>query len=201
MIFKKKTYSNSSAPEYLIVGLGNPGRQYEITRHNAGFLFMDMLSEKLNVKINKIKYKSVICEADIAGHRCILMKPQTFMNLSGEAVREACSFYKIPPENVIVIFDDISLPCGGLRIRRKGSAGGHNGIKSIIQCLGSDNFPRIKLGVGEKPHPDYDLADYVLSAFSRDDIPLMKQAMEKGCDALEYIVDGKIDAAMSKFSH
>ena len=201
MIFKKKTYSNSSAPEYLIVGLGNPGRQYEITRHNAGFLFMDMLSEKLNVKINKIKYKSVIGEADIAGHRCILMKPQTFMNLSGEAVREACSFYKIPPENVIVIFDDISLPCGGLRIRRKGSAGGHNGIKSIIQCLGSDNFPRIKLGVGEKPHPDYDLADYVLSAFSKDDIPLMKQAMEKGCDALEYIVDGKIDAAMSKFSH
>ncbi len=201
MIFKKKTYSNSSAPEYLIVGLGNPGRQYEITRHNAGFLFMDMLSEKLNVKINKIKYKSVIGEADIAGHRCILMKPQTFMNLSGEAVREACSFYKIPPENVVVIFDDISLPCGGLRIRRKGSAGGHNGIKSIILCLGSDNFPRIKLGVGEKPHPDYDLADYVLSAFSKDDIPLMKQAMEKGCDALEYIVDGKIDAAMSKFSH
>ena len=201
MIFKKKTYSDSSAPEYLIAGLGNPGRQYEITRHNAGFLFMDMLSEKLNVKINKIKYKSVIGEADIAGHRCILMKPQTFMNLSGEAVREACSFYKIPPENVIVIFDDISLPCGGLRIRRKGSAGGHNGIKSIIQCLGSDNFPRIKLGVGEKPHPDYDLADYVLSAFSKDDIPLMKQAMEKGCDALDYIVDGKIDAAMSKFSH
>lgn len=201
MIFKKKTFSNSSAPEFLIVGLGNPGKQYEITRHNAGFLFMDMLSEKLNVKINKIKYKSVIGEADIAGHRCILMKPQTFMNLSGEAVREACSFYKIPPENVIVIFDDISLPCGGLRIRRKGSAGGHNGIKSIILCLNSDNFPRIKLGVGEKPHPDYDLADYVLSAFSKDDIPLMKQTMEKGCDALEYIVDGKIDAAMSKFSH
>ena len=200
MIFKKKTYS-SGGIEYLIVGLGNPGRQYEITRHNAGFLFMDMLSEKLSVKINKIKFKAVVGEAQIGGVRCLLMKPQTFMNLSGEAVKEACSFYKIPPENVIVAFDDISLPCGGLRIRRKGSAGGHNGIKSIIQHLGSDNFPRIKLGVGAKPHPDYDLADYVLSNFAKDDIPLMKQAMEKGCDALDFMVKGKIDEAMSKYSH
>ena len=200
MIFKKKTYS-SGGPEYLIVGLGNPGRQYEITRHNAGFLFMDMLSDKLDVKINKIKFKAVVGEGQIGGVRCLLMKPQTFMNLSGEAVKEACTFYKIPPENVIVAFDDISLPCGGLRIRRKGSAGGHNGIKSIIQHLGSDNFPRIKLGVGAKPHPDYDLADYVLSNFAKDDIPLMKQAMEKGCDALDFMVKGKIDEAMSKFSH
>ena len=200
MIFKKKTYS-SGGIEYLIVGLGNPGRQYETTRHNAGFLFMDMLADKLNVKINKIKFKAVVGEAQIGGVRCLLMKPQTFMNLSGEAVKEACTFYKIPPENVIVAFDDISLPCGGLRIRRKGSAGGHNGIKSIIQHLGSDNFPRIKLGVGAKPHPDYDLADYVLSNFSKDDIPLMKQAMEKGCDALDFMVKGKIDEAMSKYSH
>lgn len=200
MIFKKKTFS-AGGPEYLIVGLGNPGRQYEITRHNAGFLFMDMLCDRLNVKINKIKFKAVVGEAQINGVRCLLMKPQTFMNLSGEAVKEACTFYKIPPENVIVAFDDISLPCGGLRIRRKGSAGGHNGIKSIIQHLGSDNFPRIKLGVGAKPHPDYDLADYVLSAFSKDDIPLMKQAMEKGCEALDFMVNGKIDEAMSKFSH
>ena len=200
MIFKKKTYS-SGGIEYLIVGLGNPGKQYEITRHNAGFLFMDMLADRLNVKINKIKFKAVVGEGQIDGVRCLLMKPQTFMNLSGEAVKEACSFYKIPPENVIVAFDDISLPCGGLRIRRKGSAGGHNGIKSIIRHLGSDNFPRIKLGVGAKPHPDYDLADYVLSNFSKDDIPLMKQAMEKGCDALGPMVNGKIDEAMSKFSH
>lgn len=200
MIFKKKSFS-SSGPECLIVGLGNPGRQYETTRHNAGWLCMDMLSDKLGVKINKIKFKSTVGEADIGGHRCLLMKPQTFMNLSGEAVGEACRFYKIPPEKVIVIFDDISLPCGGLRIRRKGSAGGHNGIKSIIQHLGSDNFPRIKLGVGAKPHEDYDLADYVLSAFSKDEIPQMKQAMEKACDALEYLADGKIDEAMSKFSH
>ena len=123
------------------------------------------------------------------------------MNLSAEAVGEACRFYKIPPENVIVIFDDISLPCGGLRIRRKGSAGGHNGIKSIIQHLGSDNFPRIKLGVGEKPHPDFDLADYVLSGFTKDEIPQMKQAMDKACKALELLTNGKIDEAMSKFSH
>lgn len=199
MIFKNKAYSGG--PEYLIVGLGNPGRQYEITRHNAGWLCMDMLSDRLKVKINKIKFKSTIGEADINGHRCLLMKPQTFMNLSGEAVGEACKFYKIPPENVIVIFDDISLPCGALRIRRKGSAGGHNGIKSIIQHLGSDNFPRIKLGVGDKPHADFDLADYVLSNFSKDEIPMMKQAMEKACDALDYLTDGKIDQAMSKFSH
>ncbi len=200
MMFKKKSFS-SSGPECLIVGLGNPGRQYENTRHNAGWLCMEMLSDKLGVKINKIKFKSTVGEADIGGHRCLLMKPQTFMNLSGEAVGEACRFYKIPPEKVIVIFDDISLPCGGLRIRRKGSAGGHNGIKSIIQHLGSDNFPRIKLGVGAKPHEDYDLADYVLSAFSKDEIPQMKQAMEKACNALEYLADGRIDEAMSKFSH
>lgn len=200
MMFKKKSFS-SSGPECLIVGLGNPGRQYENTRHNAGWLCMEMLSDKLGVKINKIKFKSTVGEADIGGHRCLLMKPQTFMNLSGEAVGEACRFYKIPPEKVIVIFDDISLPCGGLRIRRKGSAGGHNGIKSIIQHLGSDNFPRIKLGVGAKPHEDYDLADYVLSAFAKDEIPQMKQAMEKACNALEYLADGRIDEAMSKFSH
>ncbi len=200
MIFKKKAYAGGSI-EFLIVGLGNPGKEYEITRHNAGFLLMDMLSDRLGAKINKIKFKAVVGEANIAGKRCLLMKPQTFMNSSGEAVKEACTFYKIPPENVIVAFDDISLPCGGLRIRRKGSAGGHNGIKSIIRHLGSENFPRLKLGVGEKPHPDYDLADYVLSNFAKSEIPQMKQAMEKACDALEYLVQGNIDEAMSKFSH
>lgn len=188
-------------PEYLIVGLGNPGRQYETTRHNAGFLCMDLLADRLGVKINKIKFKSVIGDAVISGRRCLLMKPQTFMNLSGEAVEQCCSFYKIPPERVIVIFDDISLPCGGLRIRRKGSDGGHNGIKSIILLLNSDAFPRIKLGIGAKPHPDYDLADYVLSHFGKEEAEAMKQAMAKACDALEMMVDGRIDDAMSKFSH
>ncbi len=197
-IKKEKSFG---APEFLIVGLGNPGRQYETTRHNAGFLCMDLLADRLNVKINKIKFKSVIGDAAVNGHRCILMKPQTYMNLSGEAVEECCSFYKIPPEKVIVIFDDISLPCGGLRIRRKGSAGGHNGIKSILLLLNSDAFPRIKLGIGAKPNADYDLADYVLSHFSKEDAEQMKQAMEKACDALELMVDGKIDDAMSKYSH
>lgn len=200
MLFAKNK-APVGTPEYLIVGLGNPGRQYETTRHNAGFLCMDLLADRLGVKINKIKFKSVIGDAVISGHRCLLMKPQTFMNLSGEAVEQCCSFYKIPPERVIVIFDDISLPCGGLRIRRKGSDGGHNGIKSIILLLNSDAFPRIKLGIGAKPHPDYDLADYVLSHFGKEEAEAMKQAMAKACDALELMVDGRIDDAMSKFSH
>ena len=200
MLFSKSRQP-AGAPEYLIVGLGNPGRQYEITRHNAGFLCMDLLADRLGVKINKIKFKSVICDTTLNGRRCILMKPQTFMNLSGEAVEECCSFYKIPPEKVIVIFDDVSLPCGGLRIRRKGSDGGHNGIKSIILLLNSDRFPRIKLGIGAKPNPDYDLADYVLSRFTKEDTEPMKQAMARACDALELMVDGQIDEAMSRYSH
>ena len=203
-LFKKieaERKTSSSNIEYLIVGLGNPGEKYARTRHNAGFLAIDYISQKYSLDVKQVKFKSLVGEVKIGEHRALLMKPQTFMNLSGEAVGEACKFYKIPPENVIVIFDDISLPCGSLRIRRKGSAGGHNGIKSIIQHLGSDNFPRIKLGVGDKPHADFDLADYVLSNFSKDEIPLMKQAMEKACNALDYLTDGKIDEAMSKFSH
>ena len=137
---------------------------------------------------------------NICSHKCIAMKPQTFMNNSGEAVREAASFYKIPPEKIIVIFDDISLPCGKLRIRRKGSDGGHNGIKSIIYHLGSDNFPRIKIGVGEKPHPDYDLADWVLSTFKKDEMEQLKNAVESACEAVRLIVDGKTDDAMNKFN-
>lgn len=162
---------------------------------------MDLLSERLGVKLKKLKFKSLTADVIISGHRCLLMTPQTFMNLSGEAVSEASAFYKIPPEKIIVIFDDISLPCGTLRIKRKGSAGGHNGIKSIILQLNSDNFPRIKLGIGDKPHPDYELADYVLSDFSKEDAVSVKKAMENACDALELMVDGNIDSAMNKFSH
>lgn len=200
MFFKKKEFSSASSPEFLIVGLGNPGEKYEYTRHNAGFLTLDRLCVEENFKINKIKYKSVIGEVNICSHKCIAMKPQTFMNNSGEAVREAASFYKIPPEKIIVIFDDISLPCGKLRIRRKGSDGGHNGIKSIIYHLGSDNFPRIKIGVGEKPHTDYDLADWVLSTFKKDEMEQLKNAVESACEAVRLIVDGKTDAAMNKFN-
>ena len=200
MFFKKKEFSSASSPEFLIVGLGNPGEKYEYTRHNAGFLTLDRLCVEENFKINKMKYKSVIGEVNICSHKCIAMKPQTFMNNSGEAVREAASFYKIPPEKIIVIFDDISLPCGKLRIRRKGSDGGHNGIKSIIYHLGSDNFPRIKIGVGEKPHPDYDLADWVLSTFKKDEMEQLKNAVESACEAVRLIADGKTDVAMNKFN-
>lgn len=196
--FKKNT--PSGAPEFLIVGLGNPGKKYDFTRHNAGFMFMDVLSDNLGVKINKVKFKAAICDTKIGSHRCLLIKPQTFMNLSGEAVKEAADFYKIPPEKIIVIFDDISLDVGNLRIRRKGSAGGHNGIKSIISHLGTEEFPRIKLGVGCKPNPDYDLADWVLSSFSKQDLINLRKAVDNGCKALELLVDDKIDLAMSEYN-
>lgn len=190
----------SGPPEFIIVGLGNPGKQYELTRHNAGFLFADLLADKNGVKINKIQFKAVTASLTLGGVKCLLMKPQTFMNNSGEAVRQAASFYKIPPERILVVFDDISLPCGRLRIRRKGSDGGHNGIKSIIYHLNSDAFPRVKLGVGEKPHPDYDLADWVLSQFKKDELALLHEAAEKACSAAELIVAGDIDKAMSSFN-
>ncbi len=198
-LFSRKTVTG--APEYIIVGLGNPGRQYELTRHNAGFLFADLLADKSNVKVNKIQFKSVTAVITLANTKCLLMKPQTFMNNSGEAVREASAFYKIPPERILVIFDDISLPCGKLRIRRKGSDGGHNGIKSIIYHLNSDAFPRIKLGIGEKPHPDYDLADWVLSSFKKDELALLHDAAENACSAAELIVSGNIEKAMSDFTN
>lgn len=190
----------SGPPEFIIVGLGNPGKQYDLTRHNAGFLFADLLADKNGVKINKIQFKAVTASLTLGGVKCLLMKPQTFMNNSGEAVRQAASFYKIPPERILVVFDDISLPCGRLRIRRKGSDGGHNGIKSIIYHLNSDAFPRVKLGVGEKPHPDYDLADWVLSQFKKDELALLHEAAEKACSAAELIVSGDIDKAMSNFN-
>ena len=199
-MFIKKDKFAVGAPDFLIVGLGNPGEKYAFTRHNAGFLCLDLLADKENAKINKIKFKGVLGEAAIGGHRCILLKPQTFMNNSGESVRAAADFYKIPPEHVLVIFDDISLPCGKLRIRRKGSAGGHNGIKSITAHLGSDAFPRSKLGVGEKPDPRWDLADWVLSNFQKEELTALREASDKACDAVEKIVCGGIEQAMSLYN-
>ena len=196
----KTNRSPSGAPEFLIVGLGNPGPKYEFTRHNAGFLCMDVIAQQLGVKIDRIKFKSVVADVAIEGSRCILMKPQTFMNNSGEAVRDAANFYKIPPEHIIILFDDISLPPGKLRIRRKGSDGGHNGIKSILYLLGSDQFPRIKLGVGAKPRPDYDLADWVLSTFQKDELSRMKEAMEKACEAVPLLVREETDRAMNLYN-
>lgn len=195
---KKATASPSGSPEFMVVGLGNPGRDYEFTRHNAGFLTLDHIAVEENTDIKKLKYKALIGDTVISGHRCLLVKPQTFMNNSGEAVREISQFYKIPPEKIIVIFDDISLPCGKLRIRRKGTDGGHNGIKSIIYHLNSDNFPRIKVGVGAKPHPDYNLADWVLSTFKKDEMEELKKAITKATEVLPYMLDGEIDKAMNK---
>ena len=199
--FRRQTSTTpTGAPEYLVVGLGNPGNKYTYTRHNSGFLCLDMLSDKLNFKIDRLKFKSLICDTTINGHRCIVMKPQTFMNNSGEAVRECAAFYKIPAEKVIVIYDDISLDVGKLRIRRKGTDGGHNGIKSIIYHLNSDQFPRIKVGCGKKPHPDYDLADWVLSEFKKDELKALEPALSNACKALELLLDNNIEKAMNLYN-
>ncbi len=193
---EKKDGVSATPVSYLVVGLGNPGDKYFLTRHNTGFLTLDYISQKCSVKVDRLKYKSLCAEANICGKRVLLMKPQTFMNNSGEAVAAAASFYKIPPENIIVIFDDISLPVGRMRVRKCGSAGGHNGIKSIIEHLSSDAFPRIKIGVGEKPHPDFDLADWVLSDFSKEDREKLFSLFGVAYDGLLKIIDGDFDAAV-----
>ena len=196
----KRSKEFSSNFDYMIVGLGNPGKQYESTRHNAGFICIDILAEKYSVSIKKLKFKSLMGEGRVEGKRCLFLKPQTFMNLSGEAVRDAADFYKIPPENIIVICDDISLDPGKIRIRRKGSDGGQNGMKNIIYHLKTDSFPRIKVGIGAKPNPEYDLADWVLSRFTQADAKLIKEAADKVVGAVEYMVKGNIDKAMSDYN-
>lgn len=185
---------------YIVAGLGNPGPEYEKTRHNIGFLTANALAADLGVRIDRLKFKALTANAVIAGEKCLLMKPQTFMNNSGEAIGEAARFFKVPPENVIIISDDISLEPGKIRIRRKGSAGGHNGLKSIIAHLGSDNFPRVKVGVGERKNPESDLADFVLGTFSKEDIPIMNDAILNAVDAVELIIAGKTDEAMNKYN-
>lgn len=187
--------------EFLVVGLGNPGGKYEITRHNAGFLAVDRCAEKLGVKIDRIKFKSLCGEAMIAGRRVLFLKPSTFMNNSGEAVRDAAQFHKVPSDRILVIYDDVSLDVGGVRIRRKGSDGGHNGIKSILYLLGRDDFPRIKIGVGKKPHPDYDLADWVLSRFTPKDLEVLNPVFDNTLDMVTKIVSGQIDQAMNLYNH
>lgn len=186
--------------EYIIVGLGNPGIQYQDTRHNAGFMAIDTIAEKYGADVKRIKFKSLCGECTIGGKKCLLMKPSTYMNNSGEAVVEAMNFYKLGIENLIVIYDDISLEPSKLRIRRKGSDGGHNGIKSIIYLTGEDTFPRIKIGVGKKPHPQYNLADWVLSNFKSDEIPLIREACQHAAEAAELMVSGKINEAMNKYN-
>ena len=183
---------------HIIVGLGNPGKQYEFTRHNAGYLCLDYLAAKYDIKVNKIKFKSLVGEGSIKGEKVVLLKPTTFMNLSGEAVCEAVRFYKADWENVIVVYDDISLPLGALRIREKGSAGGHNGMKNIIYLSGTDTFPRIRLGVGS--NGERDLADYVLGKFSNEDLKTFSSAVEDAVEAMEYMGKGDTQKAMNLFN-
>ena len=186
-------------PEFIICGLGNPGEKYAQTRHNAGFCALDMLSQKLNVKINASKFHSLCQKAEIEGVTALLIKPQTFMNESGLAVKEAADFFKIAPEKIIVIHDDINFEPGKMRIRLKGSDGGHNGLKSVISCLSSSGFIRIKLGVGKKP-PEYDLADWVLSPLDKNGREALDGALENACDALSLILSGKADRAMERYN-
>ena len=198
-MFGRKKFSNNSI-EYLVVGLGNPDRKYENTRHNAGFIMLDYIADELGVKVKRLKFKSTVGEARIGSHRVLLMKPSTFMNNSGQAVVEAMNFYKIPAEKVVVLLDDINLDVGKMRIRAKGSDGGQNGMKNIIYLSGSDQFPRIKIGIGKKPNPDYDLAAWVLSKFTGKDLKALEQVKKNCYEAVELILDGKIDRAMNKFN-
>ena len=189
-----------SSCDYLIVGLGNPGAQYEKTRHNVGFRALDALAREAGAKPDRAKFQALTCLCDVGGLRALLLKPQTFMNNSGLAVRQAADYYKLPPERVLVLFDDVDLDVGRLRIRRDGSAGGHNGVKSIISCMGSQAFPRIKIGVGAKPHPDYDLADWVLSRFSARELELLDPAIERAASAAQVILREVLERASSLFN-
>ena len=178
-------FFSKGGAEWIVAFLGNPGIKYNGTRHNAGFMAADAMEKKLGVSINKMRFKALTQTADIGGKKVLLMKPQTYMNLSGDAIVQAANFYKVPPERVIVVSDETALPIGRLRIRRGGSAGGHNGLKSVIARLGTDQFPRIRLGVGDKPHPDYDMADWVLSAFKGQDAADMELVAKKAADAVD----------------
>lgn len=200
MMFLKRKQFNKPSYDYIIAGLGNPGARYEMTRHNAGFLAMDLFAIEENISIKKLKHRSLVADITVCGKRCLLMKPQTMMNASGEAVGEAAKFYKVPPENVLIIYDDISLDVGKMRIRRKGSAGGHNGIKSIIAHLGTECFPRIKIGAGKKPSPDYDMINWVLGRFPKEQEADLKSALENSTKALRLIVSGELDKAMNLYN-
>ena len=190
----------SSAVEWLGGGLGNPGQKYANTRHNMGFLTVDLLAEEAGVQLNKVKFKSAYNILRFAGTRCLVMKPQTYMNSSGESIRAAADYYKVDPEDILIVYDDISLAPGQLRIRAKGSAGGHNGLKNIIYLLGRDDFARVKLGVGEKPHPDYDLADWVLGRFTKEQGEALEQACSHCDDIVRLFVAGRLDEAMNRYN-
>ena len=201
-LFKKIEKKTDTSPiTCIIAGLGNPGAKYAGTRHNAGFVAIDHIAERMGVKIDRARFHSLCAEGELGGVRCLLMKPETFMNLSGTAIAEAARFYKIPNDRVIVLHDEISFAPGIIRIRRKGSAGGHNGLKNIIECLPGEDFPRVKIGVGQKPRPDYDLVDWVLGRLSEADSKAIAERLDDIYSAVELIAVGKIDDAMQKFSN
>ena len=196
MLFGKKT----GGVDWLVVGLGNPGDQYEHTRHNVGFAVADELAERCRVPLQRLKFRALTNTVTLGGQKVLLMKPVTYMNLSGEAVREAAAFYKVPPEHILVLSDEVALPPGKLRVRKGGSAGGHNGLKNIIAHLGSDQFPRIRLGVGEKPHPDYDMADWVLGKPQGEDKKAVEAAVVRAADAVECLLAKGPEEAMNRFN-
>ena len=200
-LFKKIEKSADTSPiTHIVVGLGNVGAEYEKTRHNIGFMAIDYIAENIGIRIDRVKFNAYVAEGTLGGVRTLFMKPTTLMNRSGIAISEAAAFYKIPPENVIVLCDEIAFEPGLMRIRRKGSAGGHNGLKSIIEKLSSQDFPRIKIGVGQKPTPDYDLASWVLGKFSSEQL---RSAAERFPDikaSVELMLNGRVDEAMNKFS-
>lgn len=203
-LFKKiasEREPKTSAPiSFIVAALGNPGKEYDGTRHNAGFAAMDYICEKTGEKVQKVKFDAFVGEASIGGTRVLLMKPQTFMNASGVSISAAADFYKIAPEHIIVLCDDITQEPGKMRIRRNGSAGGHNGLKSVIACLDSQNFHRVRIGVGAKPTPEYDLADWVLGKFSQDDKKHVNSCFEKAYNAIELIIKGDTEKAMCLYN-
>ena len=190
----------TSTIDWLIVGLGNPGREYEKTRHNVGFRAVELLAKQVNCKIDRARFRGLTGSCTLAGQKLLLLKPETFMNLSGEAVHLAAMFYRIPIDRILVLSDDISLPVGKIRVRAEGSAGGHNGLKSIISHLGSQEFPRVRIGVGAKPHPDYDLADWVLSNFSAEEEKALAPAVENAVSAVLELIQNGPQMAASKFN-
>ena len=193
-------FQKNSGESWLIVGLGNPGKEYEKTRHNAGFRCLDKIAEELNVKVDKLKYQGLYCQTNYKGSKLFLLKPQTYMNLSGRSVLQLSAYFNIPPQRIIVMFDDISLAPGRLRIRADGSAGGHNGIKSIIQEVGSQEFPRVKIGVGSKPNPEFDLADWVLSTFSAQEEKALAVSLANAADAALAVIDHGVPEAANRYN-
>lgn len=196
MFFKSKT----AGAAWLVVFLGNPGPRYAGTRHNVGFMTADHTAKAAGVRIDRLRFKAYTAQCTLGGEKVLLLKPQTYMNLSGEAVRPAADFYKIPPERVLVVSDDVSLPLGKLRIRQKGSAGGHNGLKDIIAKLGTDAFPRIKIGVGSPDHPEHDMADWVLGSFKNQDAVEIEKATKRAAEAIEVVISQGVEKAMNLYN-